>query len=81
MRDLRTVGFETEQTPAGHPIYVWPKGDRVGATNMQAGIDAIAELLKQHKPANAHILYLGDGVATDALPGRLIRGAQPAPVT
>lgn len=38
---------------------------RLGATNLVAGMKAAAEVIKQHKVANPHILYLGDGVATD----------------
>ncbi len=37
----------------------------VGATNMSAGIEAAKQAIKKHQAKNPHILYLGDGVATD----------------
>ena len=37
----------------------------LGATNLGAGFDAAAEVVRKHKLKNPHILYLGDGVATD----------------
>ena len=37
----------------------------IGATNLGAGFKAAAEVIRKHKLDNPHILYLGDGVATD----------------
>jgi len=37
----------------------------LGATNLAAGLEAAAALIKQHRAGSPHILYLGDGVATD----------------
>ena len=36
-----------------------------GATNLGAGFKAASEVIRKHKLKNPHILYLGDGVATD----------------
>ncbi|NQT53115.1 FecR domain-containing protein, partial [bacterium] len=37
----------------------------LGGTHIAAGLEAAARLITQHTCANPHILYLGDGVATD----------------
>ncbi len=37
----------------------------LGATNLAAGIEAVAGLVRDRHTSNAHILYLGDGIATD----------------
>ena len=37
----------------------------LGATNLGEGFKAAAEVVRKHKLKNPHILYLGDGVATD----------------
>ena len=65
VKDVRPFGFVPKDGPAGHPTFVWPEGRRVGGTNMSAGIQAVAEIIKDLKSENPHILYLGDGVATD----------------
>ena len=37
----------------------------IGATNVQAGFEAVKKAIRQHKMPNPHVVYLGDGVATD----------------
>ncbi len=37
----------------------------IGGTNLSSGLEAARWLIEQHKAPNPHILYLGDGVATD----------------
>ena len=37
----------------------------LGATNIVAGIEAAVKVIEQQKSENPHLLYLGDGVATD----------------
>lgn len=65
VKQLRAAGFATEHSDDKKPVYVWPEGNRIGGTNLSAGIEAVAKIIAAEKPANPHILYLGDGVATD----------------
>jgi hypothetical protein len=41
--------------------------ERMGATNLAAGLSAAGEIVRATKADNAHVLYLGDGVATDGM--------------
>ena len=41
----------------------------IGATNIEAGLKSVRETIKKFDMANPHLVYLGDGVATDGEQG------------
>ncbi len=70
MQDLRspnrsgTRGSRVPLSPQ-HDEYPWPERELLGATNLQAAFEAAAAMIQEQQADNPHILYLGDGVATD----------------
>ena len=69
--DVNTVARNVSSKPVNvRSVDIKPilnhRPERVlGATNLEAGFEAAAEVVRKHKLENPHILYLGDGVATD----------------
>jgi len=52
--------------PAGSSVVAFAEAhERLGATNVVAGLEAVAELIAQTGAENPHVVYLGDGIATD----------------
>ena len=68
--DTRATPWKTELTAVRDPHAVsvagfTAVGERMGATNIQAALTAVTEMIQRSGADNAHVVYLGDGVATD----------------
>ena len=82
VQELRSAVADDGPLSIRHSQYPWPERPLLGATNFEAALQAAATLIREQRADNPHILYLGDGVATDGRTEiQALVGAMPAGAT